>query len=578
MIKDKVALLSFVRNKLSISQCGLITPFFARPPSFSICWSDFHSFLGSIVTHSFKMHFVTPLCLALTAFTSTASAGTLHDRRRENLIQQMRRNKGLHNSVEAIDFFSNTTSVPNPAPSELSAPDSLIATTTALEGLNSTIGLNPSGVTETSKLHVTSNTPPFDTTTCPPALTITVTHTETSISTVEVCETRSGDENTSVATTNPAEVTAQPTFVTSEQPAARDTVSGGQLFSSTDIAIPPPTESAAIDEPILEQPTPLEDGAVTTHIITQTISSPAATLVSEFVTCRGRGRNQRCKVITVTEEQEESVGIETVTLVVTQSDGVNLVTRESGVADTPTATVVDGIATETAAPAPAESAPQGEQNGVETPVLITDGNAALKSSTSCADAGVTRTSVVTVDVSASTTVSEVASETTAPILTTQNPANENALSSEPSASSSASITISAGAPDTSENIVTESVISIITLTRSVVPIETTFGTGPMQVTTIVTPMPDIILSTITLGPGGITGTGTDAARPTGGAGNGKGKGKDQGKDKEDGKGNGNGGKDDEKTGERNDKSLGRNENNASGRGNGNGKVEYDIYD
>ena len=531
------------------------------------------------------MHFVTILSLALIAFTSTASAGTLHDRRRENLIQQMRRNKGLHHSVEAINSFPNTTSVPNLASSELSAPGSLITTTTALEGLNSTTGLNPTGVTGTSELPVTSDTAAVDATACSPALTVTVTHTVTSISTVQVCETRTGDENTSVATTDPAQVTAQPTLVTSEQPAAIDTVSGDQLISSTDIAIPAPTESAAIDEPILEQPTPLEDGAVTTQIITQTISSPATTLVSEFVTCRGRGRNQRCKVTTVTEEQEESVGIETVTLVVTQSEGLNLVTRESGVADTPTVTVVDGIATETAAPAPAISAPQGEQNGIETPVLITDGNAVLKSSTSCADAGLTRTSVVTVDASAYATVSEATSETTAPILPTQNPANENTLSSEPTASSSASITISAGAPDASENIVTESMISIITLTRSVVPMEVTFGTGATQETAIVTPMPEIIHSTITLGPGGITGTGTDAVRPTGGAGNGKGKGKGEGQVKEDGKGDGNGGKGDgnggkvdEATGEGNDKSLGRNQNNARGRGNGNGKVEYHIYD
>lgn len=519
------------------------------------------------------MHFVTLLSLVLTAFTSKASAGTLHDRRRENLIEQMRRNKGWHHSIEAINSFPNTTSVPNPAPSEISAPGFLIATTTALEGLNSTIGLNPTGVTGTSELHVTSDTAAVEATACPPALTVTVTHTETFTSTVEVCETRIGDENTSVATTDPAQLTAQPTFVISKQPAATDTASGDLLFSSTDIAIPASTESGAIEEPILEQPTPLEDGAVTTQIITQTISSPATTLVSEFVTCRGRGRNQRCKVTTVTEEQEESVGIETVTLVVTQGEGVNLVTKESGVADTPTATVVDGIATETAASAPAESAPRGEQNGIETPVFITDGDTAFESSTSCAEAGVTRTAIVTVDASASPTVSEPASgTTTAAILTTQNPANENALSSEPTASPPASITTSAEAPDANENIVTESMISIITLTRSVAPIEVTFGTGATQETAIVMPMPEIILSTITLGPGGITGTGTDVARPTGGAGNGEGKG--EGQDKEDGKGNGNGGKDREEIGDGNDKSLGKNQNNSSGKGKGG----YDIYD
>lgn len=211
------------------------------------------------------------------------------------------------------------------------------------------------------------------------------------------------------------------------------------------------------------------------------------------------------------------MGTETVTLVVTQSEGVNLVTRESGVADTPTATVVDGIAMETAAPV--ESTPQGGQNAIETPVLITDGNGAVESSISCEDVRVTLTSIVTVDASASS--SEVASETTAHILTTQNPINENTLSSEPTISASASITISSVEPDANENTVTESMISIITLTRSVVPIEVTFGTWATQKTAIVTPQPETILSTITLGPGGITGTGTNAAQPTGGAGSGK---------------------------------------------------------
>ena len=342
-------------------------------------------------------------------------------------------------------------------------------------------------------------------------MTVTVTHTETAISTIQFCGTQSGDENTAPAITDPTQATTEPLATTA-------LASGDLLFSSSNVAIPAPTESAIIDQPIISQPTPLEDGAITTQIITQTISSPATTLVSEFVTCRGRGKNQRCKVTTVTEEQEESVGIETVTLVVTQSEGVNLVTRESGVADTPTATVVDGIATETAAPAP--SAPQGEENAVETPVLVTDGNAAVESSTSCADSGATLTSIVTVDASAFS--SEVASETTAPILTTQNPVNENTLSSEPTISASATITISAIAPDANENAVTESMISIITLTRSVVPIEVTFGAGATQETAIVTPQPETILSTITLGPGGITGTGTDATQPTVGGGNRKG--------------------------------------------------------
>lgn len=281
------------------------------------------------------------------------------------------------------------------------------------------------------------------------------------------------------------------------------------------------------------------------------------------------------------------MGIETVTLIVTQSEGVNLVTRESGVADTPTATVVDGIATETAAPAP--SAPQGQENAVETPVLVTNGNAAVESSTSCADAGATLTSIVTIDASASS--SEVASETTVPILTTQNPVNESSLSSEPTISASASITISAVAPDANENIVTESMISIITMTRSVVPIEITLGTGATQETAIVTPQPETILSTITLGPGGITGTGTDAAQPTGRAGNRKGRGKDkkkkkkgkgkgQGKEDENGKVSGNGGKNDgkEEGVKGNDGGPDRYQNNAGSKAKGNGKAEYDIDD
>lgn len=491
------------------------------------------------------------------------SAGTLHDRRRDNRLQVMRRNRGQF--LHARHKGQRPDGVEVPASSASPTPGESISTTTAVAALNSTVGLNATTTTAilestTSELMVTSETGAVDATTCPPAVTVTVTETSMSISTmVGGGETQTSDESASIVTTpteptdpalttdasasivttlseNPALSTADPALstVVDETPTLTAPADGSPPFTfipdTSPSSTPAVTNIAEAEQPALEQPTPLEDGDVTTQIFTQTISSPAATLVLESTVRRGRNRG---KVVTITEESPESVGVETVTLVVTQSERIELVTSESGVATEPTAIVVDGIASEVQSATTETTVATETANAGETSVAVTDGNAASETSTSCTDSGVILTSLITVDA--------------------------------PAATASAAPEI----PDANKNVI--SMISVITLTKSADPFVTTTNIDGVPALITATPEPELILSTIVLGPGGATGTGTAAPVETGGGsggGNGSGKGKGKGrKNKGGGKGNGRGNGNDS-TGKKdgNGVEVGRNQDISGGRG------------